>query len=82
MISRSQVKYVKHNLSFSEIINYINKDTHSRYPVCEGDLDHVLGFLHVKDLACVEGIREAFEIRKILKKRFLCLRAYEDSCRL
>ena len=71
MILRSQVKYVNHNLNFSEIINYINKDSHSRYPVCDGDLDHVLGFLHVKDLACVEGDkREAFEIRKILKKPF------------
>ena len=71
MILRSQVKYVSHDLSFSEIINYINKDSHSRYPVCEGDLDHVLGFLHVKDLACVEpDKREAFEIRKILKKPF------------
>ena len=38
----------------------------------KGDLDHVLGFLHVKDLACVEGDkREAFEIRKILKKPFM-----------
>ena len=71
MILRSQVKFVNHNLSLSEIIPYINRDSHSRYPVCEGDLDHVLGFLHVKDLACVDPEkRDTFDLKKVLKKPF------------
>jgi CBS domain containing-hemolysin-like protein len=71
MILRSQVKVVDHNSNFAEIINYINHDTHSRYPVCEGDLDHVMGFLHVKDMACVEPQkRDAFDLKTVLKKPF------------
>jgi CBS domain containing-hemolysin-like protein len=29
----------------------LRDDPHTRYPVIDGDLDHVLGFVHAKDLA-------------------------------
>lgn len=28
----------------------LNKERHTRYPVFEGDLDHIVGMLHIKDL--------------------------------
>ncbi|RLA63197.1 MAG: hypothetical protein DRQ88_04615 [Epsilonproteobacteria bacterium] len=71
MIPRNSVKFVQETWSFKEIINYVKKDTHSRYPVCKGDLDKYVGFLHVKDLAFIkESQTKNFEIEKMLKTPF------------
>jgi CBS domain containing-hemolysin-like protein len=34
-----------------ELSAVVAREPHTRYPVFEGDLDHVVGFVHVKDLA-------------------------------
>jgi CBS domain containing-hemolysin-like protein len=71
MIPRSGVKFIQEAWSYKEIINYVKKDTHSRYPVCKGDLDKYVGFLHVKDLAFVrETQAKNFKVDKLLKKPF------------
>ncbi len=71
MISRNKVIYLQAHKSFNEIISLIRVDTHSRYPVCNGDLDNVIGFLHVKDLAFVRSTeKDNFDITKYLKKSF------------
>lgn len=54
MIPRNKVKMIDKNMQFHEIVNFVKQDTHSRYPVCDGDLDETIGFLHVKDLALVD----------------------------
>lgn len=70
MIPRNNVVYVKNDMEYLEILDLINKDNYSRYPVCDGDLDNVTGFLHVKDLAFYELYRkqESFNIQKVLKE--------------
>jgi putative hemolysin len=71
MIVRSQVKFIENDWSFNKVLDYVGKDTHSRYPVCKESLDHILGFLHVKDLAFIPADeRESFEINKHLKDPF------------
>jgi len=71
MIPRSGVKFVQDTWSYKEIINYVKRDTHSRYPVCKGDLDKYLGFLHIKDMAFVrESQTKNFKVEKMLKKPF------------
>lgn len=69
MIPRSQVKFIQADQSYKNVVDYAQKDIHSRYPVCEGDLDHSLGFLHVKDLA-FHSEDNKFEIKSILKSPF------------
>ncbi len=54
MIPRKEVKYIDSSLSFENIIKIVGADTHSRYPVCDGELENVKGFLHVKSLAFVK----------------------------
>lgn len=74
MIPRNQVKCIKAETSFKDLIHMIRVDTHSRYPVCElGDLDRTTGFLHVKDLAFVDNKdkeSETFGVEKFLKSPF------------
>src|SRR5262249_57898990 len=34
----------------SELRALLGRSPHTRYPIFEGDLDHILGFVHIKDL--------------------------------
>lgn len=50
---------------------YARETGNSRYPVCDGDLENIVGFLHVKDLAFVSDEEKAnFKIEKLLKPPF------------
>jgi len=50
MVPRIDVVFLELNNTTAEIFDCIRYNRHSRYPVCEGSMDHVLGVLHVKDL--------------------------------
>ncbi|MDD0854420.1 hemolysin family protein [Halobacteriovorax sp. GB3] len=71
MISRMEVKYIQAKATYQEVLEVVQKDTHSRYPVCDGELENMKGFLHVKDLAFVTiEERENFDLQKVLKSPF------------
>ena len=68
MIPRNRVKYIKYGLGFKEISEKIVGDIHSRYPVCQDELEHTKGLLHVKDIAFLsDQAKENFDITKYLK---------------
>lgn len=68
MIPRKEVKSVDLETSYEDILNFVREDGFSRYPVFKDDLDSVLGFLHVKDLAFATS--ENFDMKSILKEPF------------
>ena len=71
MVARNKVIGIKNESSFDEVLHLIRENGHSRYPVYEKDLDHVKGFLHVKDLALVnKSERIDFKVDKYLKPPF------------
>lgn len=71
MIARSNIKYIKKSATFQEILGIVEVDGHSRYPVCDKELEQTIGFLHVKDLTFVRSEnRINFCLKKILKKPF------------
>lgn len=71
MVSRTNIECVKNTASFDEVINLVREVAHSRYPVYTDDLDDVLGFLHIKDLAFVTfGERENFDVARYIKPPF------------
>lgn len=71
MIPRLEIKYIKNDWNFHKIIDTVKQAAHSRYPVCEGELDNTIGFLHIKDLAFVRGeMKGKFNIKKLLKEPF------------
>lgn len=51
MVPRVHVVGVPLGAGREELAAVIAREAHTRYPVFEGDLDHVVGFVHVKDLA-------------------------------
>jgi len=53
MIARMRVHYLQKDRNFKELMDDVRETGHSRYPVCDGELENIVGFLHVKDLAFV-----------------------------
>jgi putative hemolysin len=51
MVPRTSIEAIQRDSTFEEVISMVREVAHSRYPVYDDDLDDVLGFLHVKDLA-------------------------------
>jgi CBS domain containing-hemolysin-like protein len=63
MIPRTDMICLYTNLSFEENKNIALKEMHTRYPLCAGDKDNIIGFVHIKDLlkatdGSVRDIRE------------------------
>ncbi len=71
MVPRTSIEALRKDAKFENIIQLVREVAHSRYPVYQEDLDEVLGFLHVKDLAFVnENERINFDVTKYLKPPF------------
>ncbi len=71
MVPRTQIEGIKNNSSFTDLIRMVREVAHSRYPVYGEDLDDVLGFLHVKDLAFMGHEEQRnFDITKYIKPPF------------
>ena len=68
MTPRTKVQAIPSNISMDKLLNLIIESRHSRFPVYDGDFDHIIGILHLKDL-----IRQtikpstAFDLRLILR---------------
>jgi len=50
MVPRADVVTVEAGSSLAQVLDLAVGTRHSRYPVCEGSLDKVLGVMHVRDL--------------------------------
>lgn len=50
MIPRSQIVYLNRHDSMEEKLRKASESGHTRFPLCEGDLDHIVGIVHVKDI--------------------------------
>lgn len=57
MTPRTDVIFLDINDNAQTNLDIVRKYSYSRYPVCDGDADHLVGFVHVKDLFdCDENI--------------------------
>ncbi len=71
MIPRAKINYVQKNWNFEELITYLRETANTRYPVCDGELEDLVGFLHVKDLAFIsEDDKKNFKLDKLIKAPF------------
>jgi CBS domain containing-hemolysin-like protein len=50
MLPRQDVIYLSTDHSLAENLRLARRSGHTRFPLCEGDLDHVIGLLHIKDI--------------------------------
>lgn len=50
MVPRTAMVCLYNDFSWEENLKIITEEKYARYPVCEGDKDHVIGFVNTKDL--------------------------------
>ncbi len=50
MVPRVRVVGIPVSAPFTEVTRIVRKSPHTRYPIYDGDLDHILGMVHIKDL--------------------------------
>ena len=50
MVPRTDVAILSTTSTLEENLEVIRSTRHTRYPLCEGDLDRTIGLIHVKDL--------------------------------
>jgi putative hemolysin len=57
MTPRPEIVWLDVNAPDREIRQLVHASHHSRFPVCDGDLDHVIGLVQARDLLfnCLEG---------------------------
>ena len=69
MVPRTDIVAVERKSSLKEIVKVFKEHRHTRLPVYEGDLDHVIGLIHTKDLLLFYTLSttQEFDIDKILR---------------
>ena len=71
MVPRTDMVCIYLNKSYEENLKIILEEQMTRYPICKEDKDHIIGFLHVKDLmnAIVKGHKPI--LRHLARKVFV-----------
>ena len=70
MVPRIDTIFVSVNSSREDLLDRIIESGHSRFPVYEETIDHVIGILYVKDVLKSLVRDESFEMHKLIKKPF------------
>jgi CBS domain containing-hemolysin-like protein len=69
MLPRGDIVYIDVNRTYEENIRTARESGHTRYPVCEGDLDNVIGVLHIKDMFVhAEAVSDQRDLRALARE--------------
>ena len=65
MVPRGEIISLDNTQSYKQIFDVIKKESHSRLPVYENNLDNIIGFFHVKDFIKIS--EQDFNLNLILR---------------
>ncbi len=65
MVPRSEIIAVDNQLNYSQILDIIKEESHSRMPVFNKNIDNVIGFFHIKDF--IKNTEKNFNMKLILR---------------
>ena len=71
MVPRCDVTAIPVDIDITELEKVILDNQYTRYPVYDGNIDNIVGILHVKDLYSCKMKNENFEIKQCLRKPLL-----------
>ena len=66
MLPRREVVYFDVEQTLPECLEIMRRTRHTRYPICDGSLDSIVGLVHIKDLVGVQDTA-AFDLKKIAR---------------
>lgn len=67
MTQRSDIIWLDKSMTEDEVRKSIEKNLYEEYPIVDGDLDHVLGVLRLKDFV-LNIVKEDFNLEKLMQK--------------
>ena len=68
MTHRTEISALNVKSNKSKVIEYVRSEQFTRFPVYEGDIDHIIGTLHVKDLLkYLDNPEETFSVKALLR---------------
>ncbi len=67
MVPRTDIAAIPSDITLEELKQHIIDQRHTRMPVYEGTLDHVLGFIHLKDLLPMLSGDAPFSMKSVLR---------------
>lgn len=68
MVPRADIIALPSELTLEQAVQAVQREGHSRYPVFQGQLDDILGMVHIKDIFAAVGRQAPFNLRSILRK--------------
>ena len=68
LLPRSQIEYLNVNDPIEENIRVAMETGHTRFPLCDGDLDNTLGIIHIKDLFRSAKKLSTLDLRQFRRK--------------
>lgn len=66
MIHRLDIKWLDKDIARDDLSEALRKIPHSRFPVCDGDIDEVLGIIYLQDIMRVWSTPD-FNLQKVLR---------------
>jgi putative hemolysin len=70
MVPRRKVVMLQRNASPDEIVRVVTSYPHTRLPIHDGDLDNVVGYVNIKDLAVRSWTQQPLSISAVLRTPF------------
>ncbi|TAN31821.1 HlyC/CorC family transporter [bacterium] len=69
MVPRTDIVAVERSVPLKDIVRLFKQHRHTRMPVYEGDIDHVIGLIHTKDLLLFYTLSSSqkFDMDKVLR---------------
>lgn len=70
MTPKSMIEFVKHDeLLGPLVLDDLYKKGHSRFPVINGDIDHIVGVLYIQDLLTIRGKSKSQKVSTAMDKK-------------
>lgn len=72
MVHRTDIVGVSINCNLDSILELVNKEQYTRFPVYEEDIDNIIGILHIKDIIkfLSKNNNADFDIKSLMRKPF------------
>jgi len=61
------------------VLDDLHKTGHSRFPVTDGDIDHIVGMLHIHDLLTLDAKQRSVTVEKTMEPRVFYIRE-DQTC--
>ncbi|OPL09052.1 MAG: hemolysin [delta proteobacterium ML8_F1] len=70
MVQRGDIVAIDINSTYSDLIDIVEEEQFSRYPIYKEKMDNIIGFIHVRDLLTTRNVEGKFSLDKYIREPF------------